>query len=52
MTRTSIRELVESWRPRYLKASRKGKSRDPHRLQMKACPMTPAGAGKRGRHGL
>jgi len=27
MTRTSIRELVESWRPRYLGASRKEKSR-------------------------
>ncbi|MBC7344826.1 MAG: hypothetical protein H5U03_05320 [Clostridia bacterium] len=27
MTRTSIRELVESWRPRYLEASRKEKSR-------------------------
>ena len=26
MTRTSIRELVESWRPRYLGASRKEKS--------------------------
>jgi len=27
MTRTSIRELVEGWQPRYLKASRKEKSR-------------------------
>lgn len=27
MTRTSIRELVESWRPRYLRASRKEKTR-------------------------
>ncbi len=27
MTRTSIRELVESWRPRYLKASRKQKTK-------------------------
>ena len=27
MPRTSIRELVEGWRPRYLKASRKEKSR-------------------------
>ncbi len=27
MTRTSIRELVESWRPRYLKASRRQKTK-------------------------